>query len=129
MAWNDRDGHDFTVHFHPCWLTKSLVKLYEPHMLFFLSNDLEAIDICFPLEAAMKKGRHRVICMQSGQQSTRAREQPLVEDEYEDAQGNLFRNYPLQDDPTLVKPMVQLPTLGSSEERQPSGVARLERRI
>lgn len=128
MAWDDRDGRDFTAPFHPCWLTKLLVKLYEPHMPMFLSNDLEAVDTCFPPEPAVKKGRHRVVCMQSGQWSTRARQQPLAEDDYEDAQGNLFKRYLLQDDLALVEPVPRLPTLGTSHERHPGDVRRSRRR-
>lgn len=62
MAWDDRNGQNFTLHFHLCWQTKSLMKLYEPHMWVFLSNDLEATDM-LSLEAAEKKGRHRVVRM------------------------------------------------------------------
>lgn len=55
MDWDDHDGQDFTTHIHPCWLTKSLVELCEPHIPVFLSNDLEPIDTCFPLELVIKK--------------------------------------------------------------------------
>lgn len=90
-----------------------MVKLYEPRMHVFLSNDLEATTTCFPPKVAAKKGRHHVVRMQSG---TRPRQrQPLIEGEYEDAQGNLFHRYPLQDDPERAKPMPTLETLQRSE--------------
>lgn len=60
MAWDDRDGKDFMRHFVPCWLTLSLIKLYESKFPIFLSNNLELIDACFPPEV-VKKGRHQVV--------------------------------------------------------------------
>lgn len=51
--------------------------------------------------------------MESGSKSRVAR--PLVEDEYEDEFGNLFRKYPIQDDPNQVEPMPTVEILGLSD--------------
>lgn len=96
-------------------------------MHVFLCNDLEVIDACFPLEATMTRGRHMMVRMQSG---TRPRSrQPLAEDEYEDDNGNLFWQYPMEDDPEQVQPAPTLQTLGRSDQRQPrEGAGRGRRR-
>lgn len=65
----------------------------------------------------MKKGRHQVVRMRSGQWMRER--QPLADDEYEDAEGNLFRRYPLQDDPGLQELVPTIQTLGRSDERLP----------
>lgn len=78
-------------------------KLYEPKIPYFLANDLVAIDVCFPLEAVVKKGRHRVVRMQSGMRVATSR--TPTEDEYIDGEGNLFRVYETEDVPHLVAPM------------------------
>lgn len=39
MAWDDREGRDYTQHFHLCWRWASMRKLYEPKIPCFLSND------------------------------------------------------------------------------------------
>lgn len=97
MAWDDRDGRDFMRHFHPCWLTSSIVTLYAPRMPVFLSNDLQGTVDCCPPEFAVRKGRHRVVRMERGTRS--GRRLPLAEDKFEDEDGNCFCTYPLQDDP------------------------------
>lgn len=117
MAWDDKDGHDFMRHFHLCWLTSSTVNLYAPRMPVFLLNDLQASLDCFPLEIAVRKGHHRVIPMERGNRS-RPR-LPLAEDEFEDADGNLFHSYPVANDPQIAMPVLALPTLGRSHNRRP----------
>lgn len=72
-------------------------------MLVFLSNNLEAIATCFPPEAAIKKGHDHVVRKESGYIS--GHNQPLAEDEFEDEHGNLFRRYPIVEDPTLAEPV------------------------
>lgn len=51
----------------------------------------------------MKCGRHRVVRLQSGQRASRSRQ--LAKDEFEDEEGNLFRQYPIYDDVELVAPL------------------------
>lgn len=103
MAWDDKIGKDFTRHFQPCWKVASICNLYRPRVPVFLSNDLEPQSTSFPPEAAVKKGRHRVVRIPSGGRSIRPHD--LGADEYLDAEGNLFRQYPIDDDPNIVGPL------------------------
>lgn len=56
MAWDDREGRDYTKHFHPCWRWVIMQKLYKLKIPYFLANDLVAIYECFLLEAIVKEG-------------------------------------------------------------------------
>lgn len=116
MAWDNRDGWDYTSHFHACWRISSLRKLYEGTLPCFLSNDLEPIPDFSPAEVAVKRGRHRVVRLRSGQRSSRLRE--LAEDEFEDEEGNLFCRYPIHDNLELAAP---LPYFGIARDRQEGG--------
>lgn len=110
IAWDNRDGRDYTRHFHPCWRVQSLRRLYSERLPCYLTNDLEPITACHAPEAAVKRGRHRVVRIQSG---TRIRNQERAEDEFEDEEGYLFRRYPIEDNPQLVN------ATNPSRRRQP----------
>lgn len=119
MAWDDRDGKDFMVHFHSCWFTSCLVKLYEPSMLVFLCNDLVVVDNCFPPEAAIRKGQHQVVHIQRGSKTQTTIGQELADDEFEGEARNLFHQYRIVDDPDLVEAVPTLQSMGRSEQRRP----------
>lgn len=51
----------------------------------------------------------------------------MAKDEYEDALGNLFRQYPLEDDPKRAEPVPSVDILGRSDERKPVDGARSRR--
>lgn len=101
MAWENVDDRDSTEHFHTCWKTSSLRKLYEPYLPCFLSNDLESRSTCFPPLTSVKKGRNRVVHIKSG--GRRCPE--LGPDEFIDENGNHFFRYQIEDDPELMDPM------------------------
>lgn len=94
-------------------------EMYEPIIHVFLCNDILAVtNRWFPAETTIKKGRHRIIRVQSGRRSCVV-VLPLVEDEYEDEFGNLFKQYPdLQDDPAIAKPTTGVEILDRSEDRR-----------
>lgn len=125
MVQDDRDGHDFMRHFHRCQFTKTLVKSYKPKILVFLSNDLEPSK-SYPPKLVVTKGRHQVMCMQSGHQSCARR--PLEKDKFKDDLGNLFRRSPQQDNPKLIEPTPTLETMQRSDKRQPSEAKTTHRR-
>lgn len=59
--------------------------------------------------------------MRSGQRASRNWE--LAEDEYEDEEGNLFRCYPIHDNPELVAPLpsIRIPRGGVVKGGQEGG--------
>lgn len=54
----------------------------------FSSEQPGSYSTCFPPEAIVKKGHHRVVCMQSDMRLSGTQEP--IEDEYTDENGNLF---------------------------------------
>lgn len=56
----------------------------------FLSNDLELRGTCFPPEAAVTKGRHRVVRITSGGGGSLSTPRQISEDEWYDNLGNLL---------------------------------------
>lgn len=108
----EREGRDYTTHFHPCWRWANMQKLYEPKLPCFLANDLEGRDNCILPKATLKKGRHRVVQMQSGMRIVG--NQDATKDEYLDGDGNLFRVYAIEDEPHLVAPMIPPALAGQS---------------
>ncbi|CAM6127470.1 unnamed protein product [Calypogeia fissa] len=58
---------------------------------------------CMPPPIAVKKGRHRIVRIPSGGGSVR--NQQVGEDEFVDADGHLYRRYPIADNPSLQDPM------------------------
>lgn len=103
MAWDDHEGRDYGVHFHPCWRYESMRRLYEPKFSCFLTSDLQSSANFFPPKAIVKKGQQRIVRMQSGMRFTHTREP--TKDEYLDSDGNLFRVYAIEDEAHLVTPM------------------------
>lgn len=78
-------------------------RLYESKIPCYLVDDSVAIDTCFPPEAAMKKGHHRVVRMPSDMRLVASREP--TEDVYIDDDGNIFRVYAIEDEAHPVAPM------------------------
>lgn len=117
MAWDDKEGRDFTKHFHDCWKFSSLRKLYAPRLPCFLINDLEPQNNCFPPQEAVTKGRHRLVCIESGNRGIK--NQQLAEDEFVDDAGNLFLRYPIQDDQHRASGM---PTIQDTRRRRAGGI-------
>ncbi|CAM6122465.1 unnamed protein product [Calypogeia fissa] len=118
MAWDDQDGWDFTRHFHKCWRTESLRGLYASKVPCFLSTDLEVTTECSPPEAAVRKGRHRVVRITSG--NARNRNRPPAEGELVDTFGNLFRQYPIEDEQHLSEPMTGSRAIRGEESQEES---------
>jgi hypothetical protein len=100
MMWDNLEGIDFMKHFHKCWRSSSLKALYAAPIPSFLCNDLPMRDSCLPPAVAVKKGRHRVVRMQSKAHHLRP-EEGAVRDEM----GYLCRLYPIEDDLAKVDPM------------------------
>ncbi|CAM6097173.1 unnamed protein product [Calypogeia fissa] len=113
MAWDDHSGRDFTIHFHPCWKVNSICHAYSHTIPCFLDNDLELSEFCCPPKIAVKKGRHRVVRIESG--GKRRKNSDLGEDETLDASGHLLVRYPIADDPHQMEPLGS----GSSRRQDP----------
>lgn len=79
-------------------------------MPYFLLNDLEPVKSCFPHEAIVKKGLHRVFRMQSGMRVSRTLE--LAKGKFEDEEGNIFRKYPIVDNSDLATPLPKIRITG-----------------
>ncbi|CAM6101010.1 unnamed protein product [Calypogeia fissa] len=103
MAWEDIGGKGFSKHFAKCWRVKSWRKLYSGVVPSFLCNDIKTSNKCSPPEVAVKRGRHRVVRITSGTRVTRA--QRTGEDVLTDPLGNLYMQYPIDDDQNLVDAM------------------------
>ncbi|CAM6114845.1 unnamed protein product [Calypogeia fissa] len=112
MAWDDHQGRDYTHHFHICWKIESLQAMYQGRLPPFLSEDLDMSLTCMPPPIAVKKGRHRIVCIPSGGGSVQ--NQQVGEDEFVDADGHLYRRYPIEDNPSLQDPMPR-PTPNTAE--------------
>ncbi|CAM6111136.1 unnamed protein product [Calypogeia fissa] len=112
MAWDNHQGRDYTRHFHICWKIESLQAMYQGRLPPFLSEDLEMSLRCMPPPIANKKGRRCIVRIPSGGGSVQ--NQQVGEDEFVDADGHLYRWYPIEDNSSLQDPMPR-PTPNTAE--------------
>lgn len=115
MVCDDLGGRDFTLHFHQCWKMGTLAACYEHTISCFLDNDLDFSTLSCPPNIAVKRGRHRVVGMESaGKQKKTA---DGGDDNFMDKSGHLVFRYPINDDPSQEEPMARGSRLRGSNQQ------------